>query len=359
MKDLLATLGARRGRRRGLELVIRYSEGTPREAEAYRSGCGVVLLEMRSPVFLRGADRMRFLHGQCTNHVRSLHPGDSKEALVLDNKGRGLGHIRYLVGEEEILVQADRLQVTDLLAHWRRFLVIEEVEITEASEEAVLFLVGGPTSQEVLASTLGLSGGPEPPPHRVSMGSDEVLLWPQDEGGGPGHGVLVPTASATRFLERVLAHGGKPVGFDAFQALRIAAGRPWFGVDYGPECLPLETGLEEECVAYDKGCYLGQEQVAHQKHRGRPRRMVRALIFDEDTGEVSGPPAPGDEVFLEGASGGSLRSFAGPPIVPRPVGLALLRGAPESGIEAEVRPAAGGSPLRARVCALQELRSSW
>jgi folate-binding protein YgfZ len=117
-------------------------------------------------------------------------------------------------------------------------------------------------------------------------------------------------------------------------ALRIDAGIPWFGRDFGPDNFPQETGLEEQAVSYTKGCYLGQEVVARLHYRGQVSRQLRRLRLE------SVPEAhavPGTELLFEGRPAGVLTSVAGPPWLGELVGLSILqRRAFEPGTRLEV-----------------------
>src|SRR4029450_3483649 len=62
--------------------------------------------------------------------------------------------------------------------------------------------------------------------------------------------------------------------------------------------LPLEAGLED-AVAFDKGCYLGQEAVARTTNLGHPRRLVLHLVADALV-------SPGEEVAVDGSPVGEI-----------------------------------------------------
>ena len=86
---------------------------------------------------------------------------------------------------------------------------------------------------------------------------------------------------ATAAIEHALSEGAETtglveIGSEIVEALRIEGGSPRFGIDYGPENLPQETGLED-AVSYTKGCYLGQEVVARLHYRGQVARCLRQL----------------------------------------------------------------------------------
>jgi folate-binding protein YgfZ len=127
-----------------------------------------------------------------------------------------------------------------------------------------------------------------------------------------------------RGVERTLVVGEKPdlpsMGQDEYEVLRIEAGEPLMGNDVTDNTIPQETGLVESSIAFDKGCFLGQELVARLDSRGgRVNHHLRVLRFE-------GPaPEAGEAVTKDGDQVGTLTSSAGE------VGLGLLRRGVEPG----------------------------
>jgi folate-binding protein YgfZ len=91
-------------------------------------------------------------------------------------------------------------------------------------------------------------------------------------------------------LERALVQRGA-VNADqaAIGAARIAAGYPVFGIDMTDDTIPLEAGIEERAISFNKGCYVGQEVIIRVLHRGHGRvaRRLVALRLERE-GAVNG-----------------------------------------------------------------------
>jgi folate-binding protein YgfZ len=73
------------------------------------------------------------------------------------------------------------------------------------------------------------------------------------------------------------------------ERLRIEAGTPRWGSEIDDRILPAEAGLDERAIAFDKGCYPGQEPIARLRYRGHVNRRLRVL----DVADAS----PGEEVL--------------------------------------------------------------
>jgi folate-binding protein YgfZ len=72
----------------------------------------------------------------------------------------------------------------------------------------------------------------------------------------------------------------------AAEWLRVEAGIPRYGVDMDEKTLPMEAGLEQRALHFQKGCYIGQEVIARATYRGHMNRRLSGLLL----GNAS-PPA--------------------------------------------------------------------
>ena len=93
-------------------------------------------------------------------------------------------------------------------------------------------------------------------------------------------------------------------GTAAYEARRIALGVPDLARDAAAEeVFALEALLEElNGVDFQKGCFVGQENVSRMKRRATTRKKFCPIVFE-------GPaPAPGTPVMAGAAELGSVRS---------------------------------------------------
>jgi hypothetical protein len=90
------------------------------------------------------------------------------------------------------------------------------------------------------------------------------------------------------------------------ERVRIASGWPRMGTEIDDSVTPAMTGLISETVAFDKGCYTGQEFVArvHYREVEPPKRLIR-LAFTEDAAVLAG-----DSIAVEGDVVGNVTSAA-------------------------------------------------
>jgi hypothetical protein len=149
--------------------------------------------------------------------------------------------------------------------------------------------------------------------------------------GAVGTDYVVPRAQLPVLADAVLADaapdggaqdgGARLAGIWAYEAFRIAAHQPRYGLDTDHKTIPHEVGWIESAVHLSKGCYRGQETVARVHNLGHPPRRLVFLHLD---GSVDRLPRHGDEVELDGKAVGFVGSAARH-FELGPIGLALVR----------------------------------
>jgi folate-binding protein YgfZ len=133
----------------------------------------------------------------------------------------------------------------------------------------------------------------------------------------------------------LVAAGAQPLGRPALDALRIEAGRAWYGTDVTEENLLHETGLLREYHSPSKGCYVGQEVIARLEARGgNVNKMLRGL-------RLSAPAQAGAALTSAGQEVGRVTTAA---VSPRlgPIAMAYVRRshfAPGTVVELDGQPA--------------------
>ena len=283
---------------------------------ALREGCGLADLSWAGRLEVLGADRLRFLNAYVTCEVKSLAPGDGAYGFFTNPKGGILSDAVVLAHEDRLWLLVGEGQEEAIANHLRKYILADRVEVRGLADMTPLCLVG-PRATEAL-------GGAELPPpgdwrHRRSMvHGTEVELQRAGRMGAEAWMLWVSASIAGALSEQLLeVPGVEEVGSEALEVLRVEAGIPRFGRDFGPENFPQETGAEE-AVSYTKGCYLGQEVVARIHYRGGVQKTLRGLVFE------TAAPAPGTPLLFEGREVGTVATVVESIALGRPAGLAVL-----------------------------------
>lgn len=266
--------------REGRELAVATYGRPSRESEAIDRGAALVDRTFNDRIELTGADRHRFLNGFVTCDVKNLTPGENGVGFFTNSQGRILADVRILAFDDRLWLEVPADQGPDLVAHLKRFVIADRVEIRRLEDRSVLALVG-PEAEELTGRLVDVGPSLAPGVRQGGFGSHDLVV-----DAGPWWGVAavslwIPSSSAVDLADGLEAGGAIPTGLDAFEARRVEQGFPRWGRDYDQAHFPQETGLEKETVSYTKGCYLGQEVVARIHYRGGVQRGLVGLVLDD------------------------------------------------------------------------------
>jgi folate-binding protein YgfZ len=275
---------------RGAATAARFS--TPlAEFESLLAGCGVYDLGFRAKISLTGGDRVRWLNGMVTNNIRDLAASHGVYAFLLNPQGHILGDLYAYNRGDSITVDTDLSQTEKVLATFDHYIIMDDVEVANLSEQITALGVAGPKSRDVLAS-VGLEI-PDMRPMQLHLahwrGLDCTLV--RGDIRDDAYEVWLAPENVRQLWDALIAAGAAPVGSEALELCRISAGVPRYGMDIRERDLPQETD-QARALNFNKGCYIGQEIVERIRSRGAVHRTFAG--FSWDGGE---PVAPGAKVF--------------------------------------------------------------
>jgi folate-binding protein YgfZ len=277
-------------------------------------------------VAVHGEDRFRWLSGMVTNTVNDLANDAGAWNLVLNAQGRIQGDLTVWREGDQLELEIAADQVERLMAHFDRFIIMDDVELVPLGGEAALGLTG-PAANEVLGR-LSLPILSEPmTATRVEWNGIDLRIA-RVFGNLAAHCELwAPEAQLANLWRSLRTAGASPVGCAALEAFRIAEGIPAYGIDMVERDLPQETS-QMRALSFNKGCYLGQEIVERIRSRGNVHRHLRQL-------EIAGQlPPEGTELILDGGTvAGQIRSAAELPLASgnRIFALGMMRAEAELG----------------------------
>jgi aminomethyltransferase len=265
------------------------------QLEALLHAAGFTTLDSAAWIRVTGSDRVRWLNGMVTNAIEPLAPDEGCYNFVLNAQGRIQGDLTAWMLEDSILLETSRDQLPVLLTHFDHFIIMDDVELADSSDQYAGFSVTGPRAAEMIES-IGLPAPPPDPLHKSSTtwrNSTVVLLHE--------HSPLVPRfelwsdhATIQQLTAELIAAGATAVSPETLEHLRILEGTPRYGTDIRDSAtahdLPQETapiGVQHRALHFSKGCYLGQEIVERIRSRGNVHRTFSGFAL---TGAL---PAPG------------------------------------------------------------------
>jgi folate-binding protein YgfZ len=235
-------------------------------------------LSARAKLRVTGADRFRFLNGQITNDLRKANETVAIEACVLNAKGKLNAHIFIAALGESFLIDAEPELRETLRARLERYVIADDVQIEDATDEFSLFHV---LTGDMPAAGVG---------RIVSALRFAATGWD-----------IWSDSARHDTVQHELASGYVLIDSAAADVIRIEQGLPRWGRELTAEIIPIEANLEQRTIDYEKGCYIGQEVISRIKMSGQTNKRLRGLVSLNKTPLQPGmklvaPSAPGKEV---------------------------------------------------------------
>lgn len=244
-------------------------------------------LPRRAVVAISGQDAEKFLDGLVTNDMTAVPAGGAAYGGLLTPQGKILFDFLVFREGERFLVDIARDVIADFMKRLGFYKLRAKVEISDLS-----------ATHRVGAAW----GGARPPEVDGIVSADPRLK-------ALGFRMIVPADG------RLEAQDYAPANQAGYDAHRIALGIPEGAVDftYG-EVFPHDVDMDQLAgIAFDKGCYVGQEVVSRMEHRGTARRRIVHVRA------ASPIPPAGAEIEAGGKPVGTIAGSAGNS------GLALVR----------------------------------
>lgn len=296
-----------------------------RASEAARQTALVVAEPERGVLLVTGSERVSWLNGVVTCDVKKVSERDAAFGLLLSKVGKIQTDLFILSRSGELCLLVAPGTEAVALSELERMLVMEDAELTSGSADLGCLSLHGPAS---------LSFG-----ERVATPGMSVAAL--DRTGLGGALVVAPRAELAAVVERLRGQGAVVADAAAWERLRVERRVGVFGVDYAAADNPHEAGLERLAVAWDKGCYLGQEVVFMQDARGKLKRRLALLELD------GAPAARGAPVTTEsGESLGEVTSATESAVAGKPLALARVK-APHFEPGVRLRVAGANAVVRA------------
>lgn len=246
---------------------------------------------------------MRWLNGMVTNSIQDLGAGEGSYNFFLNAQGRIQGDGSIFAEHDHLLLETDRSQLANLVSLLDRFIIMDEVELSDVTDGMTGILLAGPKVPELLSSLELLPGECGAPGLSLERRSGDILLIRAYSPLVPRFEIWSDEGRIREISARAKASGATPCTPAALELLRIYEGTPRFGVDIRGRDLPQETGASR-ALHFAKGCYLGQEIVERIRSRGNVHRTFRAFRLQGDEASRS------NTLSVDGKPVGELTSVA-------------------------------------------------
>lgn len=255
-----------------------------RHYQAARERAAFADLLDRARIVVVGSDRASYLQGLLTNDIQALRAGMGCYAAYLTPQGRMISDMYVMELGDSILIEAPASKGAELIAKFDQLIFSEDVQLGDVTTTFEQVMVLGPLAADAVAAVLptasaAITDFASFAPHqnaRVEFHGERVVVARRDDYQIPGFVAYLPQTIASD-LRAALAARAVNADQDIVETLRIEAGLPRYGTDMDSETIPLEAGIEDRAISFNKGCYVGQEVIIRVLHRGHGR-IARKLV---------------------------------------------------------------------------------
>lgn len=272
-----------------VQAVDHYGDVQAEYMRVVEGGLGIIERGERETLIIGGDDAVPWLQGLVTSDIHALvDEGNGQRTSMVNTTGRFVGEARILHLPELLFLDLEPGTLQGgMWGHLRRHIILEKVKLDDRSAQTARLGVYGRDAAELLSEiATWVHPLADRPPFFGTWGSlDDMdliaqrVVWFEQ----PGFEISCALDAVPRILDAIEKNRRHlPLfGRQAFEILRIEAGVPRFGQELHDKVIPLEAGFED-AIAFEKGCYLGQEIIARLDTLGTPAKMLRRLVFDGD-----------------------------------------------------------------------------
>lgn len=263
-------------------------------------------LPRRGVVRVGGGDARQFLSDLVTTDIGRVEADGAAYGGLLTPQGKILFDFIVFSDGDHFLFDLPRALVADFVKRLGFYRLRAKVDIADLRDERIVVAAWGSETPPIVDGPVARD------PRLAALGFRAIVP--------PGADMAADFDEATE------------ADYDRH---RIALGVPEGGIDFAfGDAFPHDAAMDQlNGVAFDKGCYVGQEVVSRMEHRGTARRRIVAV-------RGTALPPPGTPVTAGDRPVGTLGSSADG------TGLALLRlDRAKEALDAHVPLMAAGAPL--------------
>ena len=261
----------------GWDMPIQYPAGILQEHLATRKRAGLFDVSHMGRFRVAGRGALPFLQRVLTNNAAALTVGKSHYSILANANGGAIDDAylyRFTDGEFLLVVNAANRQKD--WNHLQAALAeLSDVALEDQSEALAMISLQGPESLRILTPLIEAGSLPEAKRNALSSGAmfgQPVLIARTGYTGEPlGFELFVPAALAGQIWDALCEGGAAPVGLGARDTLRLEAGLPLYGHEFGidrdgREIPILAVGAAKIAVNFapEKGEFFGDSALRQQ-----------------------------------------------------------------------------------------------
>ena len=216
---------------------------------------------------IAGVDAVRFLQGQLSNDIGLVGAERCILAGLHNPQGRAAALLRVVqLAPNDLLALLSRELAATVAGRLSKYVLRAKVKVTDESPSwrvtgLIASGLGDPAPLDAFPKTVGAQ----------QRAGDVILVC---VGEQPARWIVIAPAGAGQPAAGLPQ--SVPAGRDTWRQLDIGAGLPQIYAATSEEFVAQMLNLDLlGAIAFDKGCYTGQEVIARAHYRGRVKRRLQ------------------------------------------------------------------------------------
>src|SRR5882757_5131604 len=138
------------------EIATASKSSSAPQLAALLQGTGISRLDQTGWIRVTGEDRVRWLNGMVTNSIQQLQNGEGNYNFLLSVQGRIQGDATIFAEPDALLMETAASRVPGLMTLLDRFIIMDDVELADATGSQSGLLIAGPKAVSLLTQ-IGLN----------------------------------------------------------------------------------------------------------------------------------------------------------------------------------------------------------
>ncbi len=255
----------------------------------------------RSIIEVEGNDIVAFFQNLVTNDIHPIKNNQVIYTALLSPQGKYLNDFFIFGFEGKIFIDCHSTAKTNLIENFSRYLLRTKLNFTEQNNWSVFL-----TSEKDLDFNFIDKSN-------TVIKKDNLIFYKDPRN----HNLGIRVIGKNNFLKKYFKENNlKTFNHIEYENIRIKNCIPESNKDLEiNKSFILEYGFDEiNGVSFDKGCYIGQENTARLKYRGKIKRKLKLTKL------ISGKmPTIGSKLYVDNKEIGTMKSSS------NTFGLALLK----------------------------------
>ncbi len=293
------------------------------ELESVNRRLGLLDRSYIGKILVKGSDALDLLDRISTNDLHYLSVGTVIDTVFVTPKGRLIDYCRVINSGEGLILIGSFFKSDHLIEWINRFVILEDVEVSDVSESYIWMTLLGPYAQRFLTHFTDKDIANCEDSVWLTVAGENVPALKNSNYNVPAYNLCFSNEKAFEIIaelnEALKQFNGRLIGDTAFQIVRVESGVPDWGTEITQDYNPHEARLTES-VSFTKGCYTGQEVIARLDTYDKVQKYLMIIELSQEISH-----APPLELNIEDETIGHMTSYVYDPVYKKSIGLGYVK----------------------------------